>query len=621
MSALADGSGSGSGSGGGGQQRRVVVNCWCGPRTLSTALLYSFDQRPDSKCYDEPLYASWLSKNPAKYRPYREEFLASAETDGNAVMRRLGKLSDGEGGGVVFCKHIARQVQGVERELILGQRCDEGVTVRHVFLFRDPLEQIECWGAVNHVHQEGATLESMCFPQLVQLYSEACDLALDTGAPMPICIDSGLLKAFPEETLRELCRLLEIPFFPKEQLNWPAGPKAVDGMWAKYWYDSVHKSTGFSQTTLSTRAYSTNEPLTPRQIELYRQTLPFYDLLRRSAIGTDSLQPRSTCTHPSFTLSTDAKAGVRRTMPLPDSRNENTLIWVGDRLVPRDLARISVFDSAVQGGDAVWEGLRVYNGRVFKLTEHLDRLVDSARALAFKNIPTREFVQEAVFKTLSANGMSDGCHMRLTLTRGCKITSSMNPVFNVFGTNLLIVPEWKPVCGAATYDNSCGVSLITATNRRNPPQCLDSKIHHCNLLNNILPKIQANLASAADAIMLDVDGFLSETNATNIFICKSGIVATPDASSCLPGITRATVMRLCRDVLGILCEERRISLSEAHCADECFTTGTMGELTPVVSIDGRQVGDGKPGKILAAISEAYKALTQTEGTPVHHHSS
>jgi len=598
---------------------KILINCWCGPRTLSTATMYSFAQRPDTLCYDEPLYASWLSKT-NKTRPYRDLFLASSETDGDAVMRHLmsaaafdGNSGKGQGKDgsdttvrVVFAKHIGRQVLKLDRDLILGLTPSPGVTVRHVFLFRDPLQMIECWGAVNHVHQEGCTLEAMCFPQLVQLYSEVCDIAADSGAPPPICIDSSLLKAHPEETLRELCRQLEIPFY-SEQLSWPVGPKACDGMWAKYWYDSVHKSTGFSQEVLSSRSYS-KAPLTPRQIELYRQTLPFYDLLRRNAIGCDPLQAPSSSTHP-LIFPTRSRA------PLADSRNANVLVWVGDRLVPRDLARVSVFDSAVQGGDAVWEGLRVYDGRVFKLEEHLDRLFDSAKALAFAAVPPRQFIQDAIFKTLQANGMRDGCHVRLTLTRGAKITSSMNPVFNVFGCNLLVVPEWKPVGDVATYDNNKGVKLISSTIRRNPPSCLDSKIHHNNLLNNILAKIQANNAGAEDAIMLDLDGFLSETNATNIFIVKKGTVSTPEASSCLPGITRAAVMSICYK-LGIPCFERRVSLSEAHSADEVFTTGTMGELTPVVLIDGRTVGDGVPGPILATIAAQYTALTKAEGTPL-----
>ena len=173
------------------------------------------------------------------------------------------------------------------------------------------------------------------------------------------------------------------------------------------------------------------------------------------------------------------------------------------RLVPREHAKVSVFDSTVQGGDAVWEGMRIYKcidgvSRIFKMIEHVDRLFNSAKAMGFGALsgdggedllPARNFVTSALRHTLAVNGMLDGAHMRVTLSRGPKTTSSMNPVFNAFGALLIIVPEWKEIGSVTTYDNSKGIDLITATNRRNPPQCVDSKIHHCNLINNILPKV------------------------------------------------------------------------------------------------------------------------------------
>ena len=191
----------------------------------------------------------------------------------------------------------------------------------------------------------------------------------------------------------------------------------------------------------------------------------------------------------------------------------------------------------------------------------------------------------------------------------------MNPVFNAFGCCLLVLPEWKPVGGAATYDNTAGVTLITATNRRNPPSCVDSKIHHCNLINNILPKIQANVCAAADAIMLDMEGMVAETNATNIFLVKNGSLATPDANACMPGVTRNTIVDQLAPQLGIACLERRISLAELHSADEVFTTGTMGELTPVRCIDGRPIGSRDADEALhipvtKAVQEAYRKQTQ-----------
>ena len=295
---------------------------------------------------------------------------------------------------------------------------------------------------------------------------------------------------------------------------------------------------------------------------------------------------------------------------LPDSRNDSLLIYVGGELLPREDAKVSVFDSVVQGGDAVWEGIRVYNGRIFQLDAHLDRLFDSAHAMAFTDVPSREAVKEALFKTLEANGMRDETHIRLTLTRGKKTTSGMDPRLNKFGPTLIVLAEWKKPVYAET-----GIRLITSSVRRNTPLCLDSKIHHNNLINNILAKIQANLAGVDDAVMLDGNGFVSETNATNIFIVKRGILLTPHADSCLPGITRRKVLRMAGD-LGIEAAERNISITEVHTADEVFTTGTMGELSPVLEVDGRQIGGGTVGPVTTCLRDHYWELTKIEGEPL-----
>lgn len=295
---------------------------------------------------------------------------------------------------------------------------------------------------------------------------------------------------------------------------------------------------------------------------------------------------------------------------LPDPRNENIMIHVGGELLPRDEAKISVFDSLAQGGDGVWEGLRIYDGKVFALDAHLDRLLDSAHAMAFEGIPTRDEIKTAIFETLKANGMRDEVHIRLTLSRGKKVTSSMNPQVNQYGTCLIVLAEWK----APIYESS-GVRLITSAIRRNPAQCVDSKIHHNNLINNILAKIEANVAGVDDAIMLDVFGFVSETNATNIFIIKKSEVLTPHADSCLPGITRGNVIHLAR-ANDIPLVERNVSLTEVYTADEMFTTGTVGELSPVLEVDGRQIGNGKPGAMTGRLQELYAEMTSTQGEPI-----
>ncbi len=292
---------------------------------------------------------------------------------------------------------------------------------------------------------------------------------------------------------------------------------------------------------------------------------------------------------------------------LPDPRNENIFVHVGGELLPREDAKVSVFDSSVQGGDAVWEGLRIYAGKIFQLDAHLDRLFASAHAMAFVDVPSRQEVKDAIFETLKANGMKDESHIRLTLTRGKKTSSGMDPKFNQYGACLIVLAEWKkPV-----YEAS-GIRLITASIRRNNPQCVDSKIHHNNLINNILAKIEANVAGVDDAVMLDLNGFVSETNATNIFIIKNDEILTPHADSCLPGITRGKVIEMCRNHNYAIIE-RNISITEVYTADEMFVTGTMGELTPVLEVDGRKIDSGSTGSITQKLQDIYAELTKNEG--------
>jgi len=295
---------------------------------------------------------------------------------------------------------------------------------------------------------------------------------------------------------------------------------------------------------------------------------------------------------------------------LVDPRNAEIRVWVGDRLWPRDEARVSVFDSSVQGGDAVWEGLRVYDGKVFRLGDHLARLLDSARALRFEPLPDLDQVRRALFATLEANGMRDGAHVRLTLTRGPKLTSGMSPRFNRKGTCLIVLAEWKP----PVYDPG-GIRLITSSIRRNSRQCLDSRIHHNNLLNNILAKLEADAAGVDDAVMLDLQGFVAETNATNIFMVENGELATPIADGCLPGITRRVVLEVAR-AAQIPTSERRLTPAELWAADELFTTGTMGELSPVLEIDGREIGGGGAGPVTRRLQELFHQRTASEGEPL-----
>ena len=290
-----------------------------------------------------------------------------------------------------------------------------------------------------------------------------------------------------------------------------------------------------------------------------------------------------------------------------DERNRDLVVNINGRLTHRDEAGVSPFDSVVQGGDAVWEGLRLYDGRIFRLAEHLDRLVASARALAFADIPPRERIIDEIRRTLEANGMRDGVHIRLTLTRGVKLTSGMDPRLNQAGPTLIVLAEFKaPVYGRQ------GLALITSGLRRFPPDCLDPKIHHNNLLQSILAKIEANVAGADDAVMLDARGFVAETNATNLFLVERGAVATPRAVACPEGITRAAVLELCA-AHGIGHEVRDLSLTDFYRADEAFCTGTMGELAPIASIDGRPIGTSGDWPLTRRLIDLFAELTAASG--------
>ncbi len=293
-----------------------------------------------------------------------------------------------------------------------------------------------------------------------------------------------------------------------------------------------------------------------------------------------------------------------------DERNRNILVNINGTLTPRDEAGVSPFDSAVQGGDLVWEGLRLYEGRIFRLVEHLDRLKASAQALAFAVIPSHEEIIGEVRRTLEANGMRDGVHIRLSLTRGVKITSGMDPRLNQSGPTLIVLAEYK----APVYQTD-GLSLITSSIRRFPPDCLDPKIHHGNLLQSILAKTEANVAGADDALMLDRSGFIAETNATHIFLVKNGAVLTGHTHACPEGITRQVVLELCA-AHGIESDVRNLSLAEAYSADEMFCTGTMGELAGVTRLDGRTIGDGRIGPMTQRLGKLYRDETARSGVVV-----
>ena len=293
-----------------------------------------------------------------------------------------------------------------------------------------------------------------------------------------------------------------------------------------------------------------------------------------------------------------------------DTRNKDLQININGELFHRDIGGISPFDSVVQGGDGVWEGLRLYNGRIFKLEEHLNRLRDSAKAMAFETIPSNEELTSEIIKTLQANNMIDGVHIRLTLTRGKKITSGMDPRLNQEGNTLIVLAEFK----SPVYDVS-GLSLVTSSVRRFAPDKKKKKIHSCNLIQSIMAKIEANAAGADDALMLDSRGFIAETNATHLFFVKDEVVFTSRAIACPEGVTRQVVIDLCNEhTIDLIIKD--CSQAELYRADECFCTGTMGELACVTKVDGRTIGSGSIGQMTLRLTDLFKAIVSECGTSV-----
>ena len=288
-------------------------------------------------------------------------------------------------------------------------------------------------------------------------------------------------------------------------------------------------------------------------------------------------------------------------------KNKELQVFINGRLLHRDEAGVSPFDSAVQNGDAVWEGLRLYQGRIFRLDAHLDRLYKSAAMLRYQGMPERGEVIEALKQTLRANDMHDDVHVRLTISRGIKYTSGLDPQINTRGCSLFILAEHKP----PVYDSK-GIALVTVRQRRPFADVLDQTIHSCNQLTSILAKLEANDAGADDALMLDTAGNLAETNATHVFLVRDGAVLTSTTRACPTGITRSVLLEICASH-GISCEVRDISEREIHRADEVFCTGTMGEIVAVTRIDGTTFQDGIPGPMTRRLAELYQQITRTEG--------
>ncbi len=292
----------------------------------------------------------------------------------------------------------------------------------------------------------------------------------------------------------------------------------------------------------------------------------------------------------------------------PDPRNATIRISLNGELVPRDEAKVSVFDAGFVLGDGVWEGLRVHHGGLPFLDMHLDRLYEGAKAIDLDIGLTREQLTERILETLRVNGMRDHVHIRLMVTRGLKATPHQDPRFAVGPPTVVIVPEYKEPLPETVEQ---GIRLFTVHVRRGAPDVQDPKLNSHSKLNCIRACIQAQKAGYDEALMLDPLGFVSTCNSTHFFIVRKGEVWTSTGKYCLGGITRANVIRLCHNHKIPICE-KDFSLTDVYGAEEAFVTGTFAGLTPVREIDGRTIGDGKRGPLVERLQAVYMQLVERE---------
>ena len=291
-------------------------------------------------------------------------------------------------------------------------------------------------------------------------------------------------------------------------------------------------------------------------------------------------------------------------------QEHDTIVYVNGNLVKKSEAVISVYDSGFMHGDGVYEGIRVYQDRVFKLEEHIKRLYEAAKAIDLEIGITQEEMKQIVLKTLRANTLRHHLHIRLLVTRGRKRVTGMNPRFNVGKPSIVVLVDYKePIFSKE------GVTLITSILRRFPPNILDAKIHNMNQLNQIMACIEASRQGADEAIMLDDQGFVAETNGTTIFMVKDGTLLTPTTKYIIVGITRGLIMKIAAEK-GVTVIEQDLSLYEFYNADEVFICGTVGEIVPVKEIDGKRIGTEIPGHITRMLMETYRKITLSKGTPI-----
>lgn len=291
-----------------------------------------------------------------------------------------------------------------------------------------------------------------------------------------------------------------------------------------------------------------------------------------------------------------------------DERNKSVKILVNGEFLPREEAKISVFDSGYLVGDGVWEAFRVHKGCLIFIDQHLDRLWQSAKVVGIAIPFSKEELIDQIRQTLAINEMQDHIHVRVMLTRGIKATPSQDPRLTISGPNLVIIAEHKQ---AADESKNQGISLFTSTIRRGSPDYLDPRLNCHSKLHEVQALIQAIEAGADEALMLDIHGFVSTCNATNFFMVKNGEVWTSTGQYCMNGITRGNIIRVCEQN-EITCHQKNFSLFDVYGADEAFVTGTFGGLTPVIKIDGKPIGKQGAGPLTKQLRKGYESLIEKE---------
>jgi len=295
---------------------------------------------------------------------------------------------------------------------------------------------------------------------------------------------------------------------------------------------------------------------------------------------------------------------------IDDTRNNDVLIYINGDLFHRNEAKISVFDSGYLIGDGIWEAVRLHNGVLVFIDQHLERLYAAAKSIGLDlRLSKQELINE-VNKVLQANGMTSDVHVRIMYTRGIKKTPSQDPRYTISGPNLVIIAEYKK---ASEEVKSNGIKLFTSTIRRGSPDYLDPRLNCHSKLHEVQALIQALEAGADEALMLDQHGFVATCNSTNFFVVRNGAVWTSTGKYCMNGITRANVIEICK-MNQIEIHEKDFSLFDVYSANESFTTGTFGGLTPVIKIDGRVIGEGMRGPITEKLNMLYKNLIEEEVT-------